>query len=85
MFLNKRKRIEKFPTIDNTWITSTKVRNYLLKDPILDWLDLYGKEKGYIKETSTNLSFSTFIMNQGKKFEKESMLCQRSKKCIKKN
>ena len=35
--------------IDDSWISASSTRNFMLKDPILDWLDMYGEKKGYEK------------------------------------
>lgn len=58
------------------WVSASKTRNYLLKDPVLDYFDMYGKSKGFIPDEETNseiqnkLDFGRFIMNQGTEFEK---------------
>lgn len=46
------------------WVSGTDIRNYMRGDPLVDWLKL--------KKTQPKLtdSFSTFIMKQGKDFEK---------------
>ncbi len=28
------------------WVSATDTRNFMLQDPLLDWLGLYGEEKG---------------------------------------
>lgn len=50
-------------------ISATKLRNYFINDPILDWLKLYGEQKGYKKDLSEN-SYFEFNMNRGNDFEK---------------
>src|SRR6266576_1050510 len=80
-FNNKKSKMEinnlnLTPDIDHEWFSATKTRNWMLKDPLIDWLNLYGEEKGFLPNSKTNtklqndLCFSTFIMNQGNKFEK---------------
>ena len=29
------------------WVSASKTRNWCRKDPLLDWLNLFGAEKGY--------------------------------------
>ncbi len=65
--------------IDDTWTSAGKTRNYVIGDPLLDYLSLYGEKKGYIPDKSTSnnpcpnskisLSFSEFIMKKGQEFE----------------
>ena len=42
---------------------------YILQDPLLDWLNIYGKEKGYQQDTSSDYDFNQFILFKGKQFE----------------
>lgn len=76
-------------TIDEEWVSATATKNYLLKDPLLDYLayyyntivrkrpDMSSKILGAIRERlpidaspDALVSFSEFLMHQGKKFEK---------------
>lgn len=54
--------------IDSSYVSASSTRNFFLDDPLIDWLELYGKEKGY-KKSESPYSFSKFIMNMGKQFE----------------
>lgn len=47
-------------------ISGTKLRNFLINDPILDWLNMYGESKGYVKNPD---DYTEYIMNRGNKFE----------------
>ena len=60
----------------NDWISATKTRNYVNKDPIIDWLDLYGDELGYPRDTAgekydKNLDFVQLLFKKGNKFEEK--------------
>ena len=63
------------PIIDQSWVAATYTRNYVVKDPILDWLNLYGTKKGFKKDSEENselqnkLNFTTYIMKKGQEFE----------------
>ena len=50
------------------FISATQTKNFILDDPIQDWLKLYGESKGYkpLKESSL---FSNFIKKKGMEFE----------------
>ena len=67
-------------TIDDTWISASQTRNYLMKDPLLDYLQRYpgsisAKNKAYNLKISQALSgrsndtFTDFIMAKGLEFE----------------
>ena len=56
------------------WVSPGRTRNWMLNDPLLDWLDWHGKDKGYIPAQSgpdyrAELDFLPFIFEQGRKFE----------------
>ena len=57
-----------------TWISATKTRNYVANDGLLDWLNIYGEENGFTKDTDLedyqpDLDFTKFIFEQGNNFE----------------
>ena len=56
------------------WVSAGRTRNWMLSDPLLDWLDLYGKERGYkpVREGPDyyqGLDFLQFVFKQGRGFE----------------
>ena len=56
------------------WVSATATRDYTLNDPLLDWLDLYGKDHGFQRDDllegyDPNTDFSLFIMRKGTEFE----------------
>ena len=57
------------------WVSATKIKNYLLNDPVLDWYDIYhlimglnerSANRSNINKESNNLSV---LMEMGNKFE----------------
>lgn len=49
-------------------VSATKIRNYILGDPILDWFNKYGEENGFIKDKQQN-TYSIYIMERGQQYE----------------
>lgn len=57
------------------WVSATATRNFVLNDPILDWLSLYGTTLGFSKDFELpgydhRTDFVQFIMKKGREFEK---------------
>lgn len=60
------------------WVSASRTRNFVLDDPLLDWLDLYGKANGFARDTDISgydplLDFSRFVMDKGNQFEEAFM------------
>ncbi len=66
----KRENDNQFQTPDSTWVTASSTRNYMLDDPIIDFL----KEKTVKRPRSGSESTETFlskVFDNGNKFEQQ--------------
>ena len=57
-----------------SWVSAGRTRNWMLDDPLIDWLQLYGKNHDYISRREAegydnSLDFTAFIFNKGQEFE----------------
>src|SRR3989442_14739052 len=44
----------KYYDIDDTWVSATSVYNYMMNDPLLDWLHYHNNSLNSISETNKN-------------------------------
>ena len=56
------------------WVSASRTRNWMLGDPLVDWLQLYGESRGYVPRQiltgyAKDLDFVEFIFEKGRKFE----------------
>ena len=56
------------------WVSAGRTLNWMLNDPLSDWLQLYGKSRGYIPRPemghyTKDLDFVGFILEKGREFE----------------
>ena len=57
------------------WVSASSTRNYAVRDPLLDWLDLYGEKNGFRPDDElpgydARTDFTQFIFGQGHAFER---------------
>ena len=52
------------------FISATKTKNFLLDDPLLDWLNMFGENKGFTRNVNDN-KFSNFLKQKGIEFEEK--------------
>ena len=53
------------------WVSASATRNYVLGDPLLDWLDRYGESKGFVPDQfDERTDFLRFIFGKGVEFER---------------
>lgn len=77
--------VNRTENIDSSWISATSTYNYMMKDPLLDWLkhhhsSLVHKHRKYreivtkcIDDSKSSYNFTSYIMDQGISFEKKVM------------
>ena len=58
----------------DAWVSATATRNYILGNPLIDWLERYGSEAGFDRDTvldgyDERTDFTQFIMRKGVEFE----------------
>ncbi len=58
----------------NHWVSAGRTRNWVLDDPLIDWLQMYGKDHGFVPERDlrgyiSELNFLDFIFDKGRGFE----------------
>ncbi|MGH7557671.1 MAG: hypothetical protein ACREMD_07830, partial [Gemmatimonadota bacterium] len=56
------------------WVAASKTRNFVIQDPLLDWLDLYGTAKGFTRDDELpgydeRCDFTRFVFRQAARFE----------------
>ena len=56
------------------WVSAGRTRNWMLQDPLVDWLHLYHKDRAYIPKSALegyerNLDFVQFIFERAQAFE----------------
>ena len=56
------------------WVSASATWEYMMKDPLLDWLNLYGEANGFQRDDAlpsydSRTDFPMFIMEKGRRFE----------------
>jgi hypothetical protein len=54
-----------------TSVSVTSIKNWILQDPLLDYLNLYGDQLEKDIYEFEECNFSTYIMNKGNEYEKK--------------
>jgi len=60
--------------INDDWVSASTTRNFLLRDPLVDWLARFGRDQGFVRDDEQpdydqRLEFAPFIMGRGNAFE----------------
>lgn len=60
----------------NDWVAASRTRNFMLRDPLLDWLGLYGEQRGFVRDDvaagfDERTDFSRFVFQKANAFEKK--------------
>jgi type III restriction enzyme len=58
------------------WVSASRTRNFLLRDPLLDWLGMYGEQKGFVRDDrrpgyDLHTDFTQFIFQKARAFEQK--------------
>jgi type III restriction enzyme len=58
------------------WVAASRTRNFMLRDPLLDWLGLYGEQRGFARDDTVpgfdeRTDFSRFIFQKANDFERK--------------
>lgn len=58
----------------DAWVSASKTRNWLGEDPVLDWLDRYGRARGFVPDDDLDgydprSDFRRLVFEQGHRFE----------------
>lgn len=67
----------RIPVDDNDWqfwVSAAQTRNFMIDDPLLDWLNLYGDAAGFPRDSDLETydprtDFTQFIFQKGREFE----------------
>lgn len=74
-------------TTADGWVSASRTRNYLSRDPLLDWLHLYGEDKGFVRDDrqlgyDPRTDFLPFLFDRGTSFEQAVLACLRTREPI---
>lgn len=64
--------------MDLEFVSASALRNWFSEDPLLDWLELYGEAKGFVRDTQrgdyiAETQMSEFLFAKGREFESRVM------------
>jgi hypothetical protein len=59
----------------DAWVSPSRLRNFCSADPLVDWLELFGRDHGYLPDAGLpgydpQLDFGQFVMDRGQRFER---------------
>jgi hypothetical protein len=62
------------------WVAASKTRNWILDDPLLDWLTVHGRDHDFLPDDeregyNARADFHAFVLEQGQRFEAGVMRC----------
>ncbi len=90
---NKKQKIVKIAVdpIDSNWISASMTRNFALNDTLVDWLDLYGLQRGFVPDNAmsvnsqSNLNLNFAIGLNGKSSQEQNRNLKKRKLVKSKN
>ena len=60
--------------LSNYWINVSNIKNYMLDDPIIDWLNLYGKDNNFQYDTKKKTYLQNILKKKQKHLGKKFMI-----------